>query len=199
MTGSGDLWCRIVGRSNADLQRVIDAMVTDPSVVRSVTLIGLSELIGLRTEPLVRQSASLSGENGESRAMATLTDAGIARWRLRNQHLTRPQLPAAADVVEHLLAVQAENAQQSAWAVAGRTATPDPADLGGLLDSGAVLRTHMLRSTWHYTRAEDVVWLIELTSPRILKVTAQQLTELDDRALDRATRRCWTAWPPMAT
>ena len=36
---------------------MIDAMVTDPSVVRSVTLIGLTELIGLRTEPLVRQSA----------------------------------------------------------------------------------------------------------------------------------------------
>ncbi len=116
-----------------------------------------------------------------------LTDADIARWRLRSQHLTRPHVSAAADVVGHLLAVQAENPQQSAWAVAGRTATPDAADLGGLLDSGAVLRTHMLRSTWHYARAEDVGWLIELTAPRILKVTAQQLTELDERALDRAT------------
>ena len=116
-----------------------------------------------------------------------LTDADIARWRLRSQHLTRPHVSAAADVVGHLLAVQAENPQQSAWAVAGRTATPDAADLGGLLDAGAVLRTHMLRSTWHYARAEDVGWLIELTAPRILKVTAQQLTELDERALDRAT------------
>src|ERR687893_411543 len=119
--------------------------------------------------------------------MATLTDADLARGGLLNQHLPRPHLPAAADVVEHLLAVQAENPQQSAWAVAGRTETLDPADLGALLDSGAVLRTHMLRSTWHYTRAEDVFWLIELTSPRILKTTAQQLTELDERALDRAT------------
>lgn len=57
VTGSGDLWCRIVAHSNADLQRVIDAIVTDPSVVRSVTLIGLAELIPHRTEPLVRQSA----------------------------------------------------------------------------------------------------------------------------------------------
>ena len=57
MTGSGDLWCRIVARSNTDLQRVIDAMVVDPGVVRSVTLIGLAELIPYRTEPLVRQSS----------------------------------------------------------------------------------------------------------------------------------------------
>ena len=56
VTGSGDLWCRIVAHSNADLQRVIDAMVTDPAVVRAVTLIGLAELIPYRTEPLVRQS-----------------------------------------------------------------------------------------------------------------------------------------------
>jgi DNA-binding Lrp family transcriptional regulator len=57
VTGSGDLWCRIVAHTNTDLQRVIDAMVTDPAVVRSVTLIGLAELIAYRTEPLVRQSA----------------------------------------------------------------------------------------------------------------------------------------------
>jgi DNA-binding Lrp family transcriptional regulator len=56
VTGSGDLWCRIVAHSNADLQRVIDAMVTDAGVVRSVSLIGLAEPIPYRTEPLVQQS-----------------------------------------------------------------------------------------------------------------------------------------------
>ncbi len=69
-------------------------------------------------------------------------------------------------MVDHLLAVQAENPQQSAWAVACRTETPDAADLGGLLDSGAVLRTHVLRSTWHYVSAEDIGWLLEVTAPR---------------------------------
>ena len=57
VTGSGDLWCRIVAHSNADLQRVIDTMVTDAGVVRSVSLIGLAELIPYRTEPLVLESA----------------------------------------------------------------------------------------------------------------------------------------------
>ena len=49
VTGPGDLWCRVVARSNADLQRVIDSMVTDPSVVRSVSLVGLAEPIAYRT------------------------------------------------------------------------------------------------------------------------------------------------------
>ena len=56
ITGSGDLWCRIVAHSNADLQRVLDAMVGDASVVRSVSLIGLAEPIPYRTGPLVQQS-----------------------------------------------------------------------------------------------------------------------------------------------
>jgi hypothetical protein len=116
-----------------------------------------------------------------------LSDADIARWRLRSQRLTRPFAVSAGDVVEHLLAVQAENPSQSAWAVAGRAENPDPADLGGLLDSGAVLRTHVLRPTWHYVRAEDIVWLVEVTRPRVLKVTAQQLAALDVPALERAT------------
>ena len=53
ITGSGDLWCRIVAHSNADLQRVIDLMVSEDRVVRSSTLIGLSEAIPYRTGPLV--------------------------------------------------------------------------------------------------------------------------------------------------
>lgn len=59
VTGSGDLWCRVVARSNDDLQRVLDTMVTDAGVVRSVSLIGLAEPIPYRTEPLIRHTAGL--------------------------------------------------------------------------------------------------------------------------------------------
>lgn len=55
ITGSGDLWCRVVARSNADLQRALDKVVTDPGVVRAATLIGLAEPIPFRTAPLVQQ------------------------------------------------------------------------------------------------------------------------------------------------
>lgn len=104
-----------------------------------------------------------------------VTDIDIARWRLRSQHLVTPQAAGAADVVGHLLGVQAENPSQSAWAVAARTTSPDPADLAGLLDSGAVLRTQVLRPTWHYVAAEDARWLLELTAPRVLATTDRGL------------------------
>lgn len=103
------------------------------------------------------------------------TDREIARWRLRSQHLTGPHAAGAEDVVRGLLAVQAENASQAAWAVAGRTVRPDAADLAGLLDRGEVIRTHVLRPTWHFAAADDLGWLLDLTAPRVRPTIVRQL------------------------
>jgi DNA-binding Lrp family transcriptional regulator len=54
ITGAGDLWCRCVARSNADLQRVIDAVVATDGIVRTSTVIALATQIPHRTTPLVR-------------------------------------------------------------------------------------------------------------------------------------------------
>jgi DNA-binding Lrp family transcriptional regulator len=57
ITGSGDVLCRIVARSNADLQRVIDQIVGYEGIVRASTIIALAELIAYRTLPLVRAAS----------------------------------------------------------------------------------------------------------------------------------------------
>jgi DNA-binding Lrp family transcriptional regulator len=57
ITGQGDMLCRVVARDNADLQRVIDAIVDVPGVVRTSTVIALAAPIGYRTLPLVRAAA----------------------------------------------------------------------------------------------------------------------------------------------
>src|SRR6059058_3878206 len=119
--------------------------------------------------------ASLFRLGGESSGMAQ--DLDIARWRLRTQHLVSPYAASAREAVGSLLAVQAENAGQAAWAVASRTQNPDQADLAALLDEGAVVRTHVLRPTWHFVRAEDIGWLLEVTGPRVRRVTGQQLRD----------------------
>jgi Winged helix DNA-binding domain len=116
-------------------------------------------------------------------------DLDIARWRLRTQHLAWPYAGSAREAVGSLLAVQAENPGQAAWAVASRTPNPDHADLAALLDDGAVLRTHVLRPTWHFVRAEDIGWLLDLTGPRVRLVTGRQLRDahgLDERSVDQA-------------
>jgi DNA-binding Lrp family transcriptional regulator len=59
ITGSGDLLCRIVARSNTDLQRVLDQVMSFDGIVRASTNIALAEQIQYRTLPLVEAAAAL--------------------------------------------------------------------------------------------------------------------------------------------
>jgi DNA-binding Lrp family transcriptional regulator len=58
ITGAGDMLCRVVARTNADLQRVLDAIVSAEGVIRSATLISLATQVPYRMLPLVRAVAS---------------------------------------------------------------------------------------------------------------------------------------------
>lgn len=53
ITGAGDMWCRVVARSNTDLQRVIDLVLADSGIVRSSTVIALATQVPYRVLPLV--------------------------------------------------------------------------------------------------------------------------------------------------
>jgi DNA-binding Lrp family transcriptional regulator len=75
ITGSGDMLCRVVARTNADLQRVIDAMVAVPGVVRTSTVIALDTPVPYRTLPLVRAAAGLGGGGGRAGAGQVAGDA----------------------------------------------------------------------------------------------------------------------------
>jgi len=56
ITGAGDMWCRVVARSNADLQRVIDAVLACDGVLRSTTVIALATQIRHRVLPLLEDA-----------------------------------------------------------------------------------------------------------------------------------------------
>ncbi len=65
VTGPGDVWCRVVARSNADLQRVLDTVVAHPGIERSATAISLAKQIDHRVLPLV--DATTDGRSGADR------------------------------------------------------------------------------------------------------------------------------------
>jgi DNA-binding Lrp family transcriptional regulator len=52
ITGAGDMWARVVARSNSDLQRVIDLVLTEAGIERSTTVIALATQIPYRVVPL---------------------------------------------------------------------------------------------------------------------------------------------------
>jgi DNA-binding Lrp family transcriptional regulator len=66
ITGTGDMLCRVVARSNSDLQRVIDAIVALEGVVRTSTVIALDSPLPHRVLPLIRAAANLGEKPGQS-------------------------------------------------------------------------------------------------------------------------------------
>jgi hypothetical protein len=112
----------------------------------------------------------------------------IAAYRLRAQRLIGEPATSPLDVVRELGAVQAQDYPAARWALGQRTAGATDAEIGRLFDEGRILRTHVLRPTWHFVLPEDSRWLLALTGPRVRRSTAGRLRQLamDDREVDRA-------------
>jgi DNA-binding Lrp family transcriptional regulator len=66
ITGAGDMLCRVVARTNADLQRVLDAILSTEGVIRCSTVISLATQVSYRILPLVRAAASVHGAGASS-------------------------------------------------------------------------------------------------------------------------------------
>jgi len=98
----------------------------------------------------------------------------IARRRLVSQHLVVPANLRAAEVVGRLGAVQAQDYAGAKWAVGQRAKALVDADIETAFTRGEILRTHVLRPTWHFVLPEDARWMLELTAPRMKAASASQ-------------------------
>lgn len=119
--------------------------------------------------------------------MALRTLDEVSRRRLTTQRVTAAPLPTAVEVVRQLLCVQSQDAPLAAWSLGLRSRTPSYAAVLAEQDTGAFLRTHVLRPTWHYVAAEDLRWLLQLTSPKVessMGARHRQL-ELDEPTIGR--------------
>lgn len=112
----------------------------------------------------------------------------IARRRLASQRLTGTPFEQSAAVVGWLGAVQAQDYTGAKWALGLRTRGIVDADVDQAFNAGAILRTHVLRPTWHFVLPVDIRWLLMLTAPRVhaLNAAYYRKTELDDTLLKRS-------------
>ncbi len=111
----------------------------------------------------------------------------ILATRLSNQFLTSEKLLKPADVVKNLGALQAQDYAAAKWSLGLRlkNATNETVELA--LDRGEILRTHVMRPTWHFVVPQDIRWMLELTSPRIktLMNHYNRKIELDDEVFKK--------------
>lgn len=117
----------------------------------------------------------------------TLLD--LAHRRLRQQRLVGPPFRSIEETVGALTAVQAQDFAGAKWAIAQRTrGGVTDAALTAAFDAGRLIRTHILRPTWHFVLPEDLRWLQRLTAPRVQTQNAymQRKLEVDEALLRRA-------------
>jgi Winged helix DNA-binding domain len=112
----------------------------------------------------------------------------IAARRLRAHRLTGTPFSSPIDAVRWLGAVQSQDYGAGKWALGLRTGDATEGEVDQLFDEGAILRTHVLRPTWHFALPEDIRWLIDLTGPRLRASLAhrRRTLELDNAVIARA-------------
>jgi Winged helix DNA-binding domain len=114
----------------------------------------------------------------------------IVGQRLLNQKLVRSDLKKPVEIVSWLGAVQSQDYAGAKWALALRAPALTDADVDRAFDRGDILRTHILRPTWHFVAPKDIRWMLKLTAPRILARNRLycRKTGLDDRSLARSRK-----------
>jgi len=112
---------------------------------------------------------------------------GITRQRLWNQHIAGPQLAAPTDVVHWLGAVQSQDYANAKWSVGQRVTHGADSVVEHAFASGQILRTHVLRPTWHFVTPTDIRWMLALTAPRVQALNAYMYRklELDEAVFQR--------------
>jgi len=116
-----------------------------------------------------------------------MTNLKIAKQRLHNQLITQQKFEKAGDVVKSLCAVQAQDYAAAKWALGLRMQNSTDAIIEQAFDDGTILRTHILRPTWHFVLPADIRWMLALTAPRVLATIAyyDRTLRLDETVFTR--------------
>jgi hypothetical protein len=114
----------------------------------------------------------------------------LARERLRNQKLLQSAFRKADEAVAWLGAVQSQEYAGAKWALGQRAHGLTDADVDEAFNRGTILRTHVLRPTWHFVARADIRWLLALSAPRVHVVSAHyyRTMELDDKLFARSRK-----------
>jgi hypothetical protein len=111
----------------------------------------------------------------------------LLRRRLYSQRLAGEKRARPEDVVGWLGAVQSQEYPAAKWSIGERLKTGTDAAVERAFASGAILRTHILRPTWHFVTPADIRWMLQLTSPRVHATNAYfyRRLEVDESVAQR--------------
>jgi hypothetical protein len=107
-----------------------------------------------------------------------MTSLNIIGSRLNNQHIAAQVFDSPAQVVQWLGAVQAQDYAAGKWAVGLRMKAGSDAALEQAFTDGSILRTHVMRPTWHFVTPDDIRWMVEFSAKRVKAAMSYQFRRL---------------------
>ncbi len=112
----------------------------------------------------------------------------ILRQRLHNQQIAGTSFTRPEELVSWMVAMQAQEYQQAKWAIGLRVPGLTDTDIEKAFNDGAILRTHIMRPTWHFVCPGDIRWLQQLTAHRVhqLNGTYYRREELDAKVFRKS-------------
>lgn len=122
-----------------------------------------------------------------------MNNSELVSQRLHNQRLTSPEFKKPVDVVRWLGAVQAQDFNGAKWALAQRMRNTTNSLIEGAYNEGKILRTHLMRPTWHFVAPDDIRWLLQLTASRVNAACGSNYRKLElDEALFKRCNKAMT-------
>lgn len=119
-----------------------------------------------------------------------MSHSTAALRRLHYQHLTRKEFTSPLALVASMGAMQAQDYHGVKWAIGTRLAGITHQQVEDAISNGGIVRTHLLRPTWHLASAEDVRWMLRLSAPQIMAANTarHREQELDNKVLNRSVK-----------
>ncbi len=108
-----------------------------------------------------------------------MTTNDILQLRLTNQQLIKTKFHNPADVVRWFGAVQSQDYSNAKWGVGQRLPGATDETLEKAFTDGDILRTHVMRPTWHFVHPSDIRWMLLLTAPRVKAAMASYNRKLE--------------------
>jgi hypothetical protein len=114
----------------------------------------------------------------------------IPAARLASQRFWDKSFSKAQEVVSWFGAIQGQEYALTKWGIGLRAPKLKDEDVEKDLTDGRILRTHLLRPTWHFVSDKDIRWMLKLTAPTVHQASAfmYRSLELDKKLFLRSNK-----------
>ncbi len=99
--------------------------------------------------------------------------------RLANQQISTKKFKSVKELAGYMGAFQAQDYEMAKWAIGIRLERATEQLINNAIDKGEILRTHLLRPTWHFVSSDNINWMLKLTASRIRSAMSSRNKDLE--------------------